>query len=273
MICIAGKNQVAVDALNFSANATHNHELCVLPNRTDRGIDDWQPSLKARATGLGIPVVELDELYSIADLHLFSLEYDRILRPERFTDATLINCHFSLLPKYKGVYTAAWPIINGETETGVTLHLIDRGIDTGPIIDQKRFSIEPNDTARCIYFRCMQHATELLLSRFQSLLANNFDAIEQPANESTYYSRTSIDYSNLTIDLNQTAFVIHNQIRAFTFKEFQLPIVNNVPIQSSSITCDRSNSRSGTVIFDDDHQLKIASLDYDLLLTKHPTTE
>ncbi len=273
MICIAGKNQVAVDALEFSATARHNHELCVLPNRTDRGIDNWQPSLRARATELNIPVVKLDELYSIPDLHLFSLEYDQILNPERFSNATLINCHFSLLPKYKGVYTAAWPIINGETESGITLHLIDRGIDTGPIIDQKRFSIEPNDTARCIYFRCMQHATELFMSRFQSLLANNFDVIEQPANDSTYYSRTSIDYSNLTIDLNQTAFAIHNQIRAFTFKEFQLPIVNNVTIQSSLITCDRSISRPGTIVSEDNHKLKIASIDYDLLLTKHLTTE
>jgi len=273
MICIAGKNQVAVDALDFIANTTHNHKLCVLPNRTDRGINDWQPSLRARAIELEIPITKIDELYSITDLHLFSLEYDQILKPERFSNATLINCHFSLLPKYKGVYTAAWPIINGETESGVTLHLIDRGIDTGPIINQKRFSIGSNDTARCVYFRCMQQAIELFKSQFQSLLANDFDAIDQPANGSTYYSRTSIDYSDLTVNLNQTAFAIHNQIRAFTFKEFQLPIVNNVTIQSSTITCDRSTSHPGTIVFEDNHQLKIASIDYDLLLTKLPTTE
>lgn len=54
------------------------------------------------------------------------------------------NLHPSLLPKYRGVHPVSWALINGETETGVTLHQIDAGIDTGYIVKQTSLSITPH---------------------------------------------------------------------------------------------------------------------------------
>ena len=59
--------------------------------------------------------------------------------PKNFLNARLYNIHFSYLPAYKGMFTSALPIKNGEVDSGVTLHKIESGIDTGDIIDQIKF--------------------------------------------------------------------------------------------------------------------------------------
>jgi methionyl-tRNA formyltransferase len=63
-----------------------------------------------------------------------------------------INYHPSLLPKYRGGSAINWAVISGETETGVTIHQIDEGVDTGPIILQEKVVIDPDDTVKSLYF-------------------------------------------------------------------------------------------------------------------------
>lgn len=76
--------------------------------------------------------------------------------PKEMTDMSThggINYHPSLLPKYRGGSAINWAIICGETETGVTIHQIDEGVDTGPIITQKKVEIAPDDTVKSLYFK------------------------------------------------------------------------------------------------------------------------
>jgi len=63
-----------------------------------------------------------------------------------------INYHPSLLPKYRGGSAINWAIINGEKETGVSIHFIDEGVDTGPVILQEKVAIDPDDTVKSVYF-------------------------------------------------------------------------------------------------------------------------
>ena len=63
-----------------------------------------------------------------------------------------INYHPSLLPRYRGGSAINWAIISGETETGVTIHFIDEGVDTGPILLQEKVEITPDDTVKSVYF-------------------------------------------------------------------------------------------------------------------------
>ena len=58
-----------------------------------------------------------------------------------------VNVHASLLPKYRGAAPIQWAIIKGETETGVTMMMMDEGMDTGPILLQASLQIDPNETA------------------------------------------------------------------------------------------------------------------------------
>ncbi|HXU87956.1 MAG TPA: formyltransferase family protein [Methylomirabilota bacterium] len=75
------------------------------------------------------------------------------LFPESFIAATklCLNVHGTLLPKYAGARTLNWVIEHGERESGVTVHVIDAGIDTGPIVLQRAFAVSRFDTGRSLY--------------------------------------------------------------------------------------------------------------------------
>lgn len=78
-----------------------------------------------------------------------------LLPPERFRSLKLgaFNLHASLLPAYRGVHPISWAIVDGERETGVTLHRIDESIDTGPIALQASTLIEDNDDLHSVTAR------------------------------------------------------------------------------------------------------------------------
>ena len=169
-VCIAGKNDIAVDVLRY---LTENHpelELGVVCNKTDLGVNGWQGSLRWYAGRWQVPEYTLEQVYGRRDMVLLSLEFDRLLRPERFVSRRLFNIHFSLLPAYKGMYTSALPILYGEREVGVTLHRIDAGIDTGEIIAQRSFPVEEK-TSRELYLGYIRAGTELVLAHIEDILA------------------------------------------------------------------------------------------------------
>jgi len=237
-ICIAGKNSIAVNSVKFLLEDLNfnKSDIFVCVNKNDTGKDNWQPSLKQYATEEGLKIVRLEELYELNDLYFFSLEYDKIIDPEKFNSNRLFNLHFSLLPAYKGVYTSAWPLLNGESQTGVTLHKIDKGIDTGPILFQEEIPIDINETCRDLYLKYLSVGDNFFKSKINQVLSLNYQEKPQKAERASYYAKNSIDYSQIDIDYNKTSFEIHNQIRAFIFKEYQLPIVKGKKIGKSILT-------------------------------------
>lgn len=266
-VCVAGKNDVAVDVMLYLYGMENkDFELVVSCNRNEDGQNSWQKSLRFFANRLGIREMTLEELYEIPDLVFLSLEYDRIIRPHKFLTKQLYNIHFSALPKYKGMYTSALPILNDESEGGVTFHRIASGIDTGEIIAQKLFPLEEADTSRDLYLKCIKYGTELVISQLEDVLKDACDSTPQPREHSTYYSKTAIDYSNLTIDINQTAYGIGRQLRAFTFREYQLPTVHGHKIFDYEMTLALSIEKPGTVLEENENWIKIATIDYDIVL-------
>ena len=224
-ICIAGKNEIACEALEWllrNLDLSENNVIA-LPTVNDSGVDGWQPSLKKLASLNNIRIVKLEDLYSISDLIFLSLEFDRVIKPERFLTNQLFNIHFSLLPAYKGVYTSIFPIINGEKYSGVTLHKIDSGIDTGDIILQKKFRLKMEYTARQLYSKYNQMAIKLFKESIILLLSRNYTVSEQSPIGSSYYSRGSIDLNHTELSLNKSGYQIYNYLRALIFPEYQLP--------------------------------------------------
>jgi len=241
IIAVCGKNSVAVESVKYllKHSLIKKDKLIICTNKTDTGIDTWQPSLKKYAIENDIIIKELNELESEKDLLIISLEYDKLININKFSTKKIFNIHFSLLPKYKGVYTSVHPILNGENESGVTLHCIDEGIDTGNIIDQKSFQIDLHDTCRDLYFKYLNHGYKLFENNINKLINDDFISYQQPNTNSTYYSKKSIDFKNIIIDLKKTSFEIHNQIRAFIFKEYQLPVIQSYLIKKSLLTNDK----------------------------------
>jgi methionyl-tRNA formyltransferase len=267
-ICIAGKHDIAVAALQAILQRFDPSGVLVVPNRDDSGEDRWQRSLRKAAADSGVRTARLEDAYDLATGMFLSLECDRLVRPERFRTHRVFNLHFSLLPKYRGMYTSVWPILNGESESGVTLHWIDSGIDTGDIIAQERFPLELGDTARDLYFKYMSAGTALVLRHVDALIAGEVPRCSQPPLGASYYSKRSIDFSNLSIDLNKTAFEVHNQIRAFTFKEYQLPRLLGHLVVGSEILSSRSVGSPGSIAREDDRTLVLRTVDYDLMIHK-----
>lgn len=266
-VCVAGKNDIAVNILEYLYSMKDNNfELVVSCNRNEDGKNGWQKSLRFFAERLGIKEVTLEELYEIEDLVFLSLEYDRIIRPNLFKTKQLYNIHFSALPKYKGMYTSALPLLNDESEGGVTFHRIASGIDTGEIIRQKLFEIDENCTSRDLYLKCIENGTEVVKAELENVLKDACVSTPQPAEHSSYYSKAAIDYSNLIINLNTTAYGIGRQIRAFTFREYQLPKIHDRVVFDYDITSMLSLEKPGTILEETDSSITIATVDYDMIL-------
>lgn len=272
-VCIAGKNSIAVNSLLTLIDALGVDSVLACPNKNDTGVSDWQPSLIRYATEYGVDLVSLSDIYKIENLIFISLEFDRIIKPEYFKTKFLFNIHFSKLPAYKGMYTSAWPILNGESESGVTLHRIDHGIDTGELIDQISFPLTETDTARSLYFKYLEKSCQLFNRNIASILAGSIISRPQSAENSTYHSRESINYSNLTVDTNQTAAVVSRQIRAYSFREFQTPLISEIPVGHHVITSNRSTFRPGTLRLTNKNEARLATIDFDVLFWKDRSNE
>lgn len=265
-ICIAGKNDIAVNCVDFVLNNYKEFQVSIAVNKTDNGQDGWQKSLLKYASEHDLPILSLDELYKIDGLFFFSLEYDCILKTEKFNSDRLFNIHFSDLPKYKGMYTSVWPILNGDSSSGVTLHLIDDGIDTGDIIDKIVFKIDENDNSMDLYLKYLKYGEELFQKLFPKIISLDFKYKPQSSFNSTYHSIKSIDFNNIKIDLNVTAFQLCRQIKAYCFKEYQYPCIAGNEINDCRILNRRSNKKAGTLVEVEEASITIATIDYDVIL-------
>ncbi len=264
-ICIAGKNNISVDVLKYVVEHYGKENVCVVCDRTDNGENTFQRSLRKYSKLIGVPEHSLKDLYDVDDLVFLSLEFDRIINPKLFKNARLYNIHFSLLPLYKGMYTSVYPLLNGERDSGVTLHFIDEGIDTGAIIDQERFCIEDCD-CKSLYLRYINYGTRVVIRNIDDIVYDRAIGSQQKKHGSCYYPKESISFKNIKIDLNQTADGIQRQLRAYSFRDYQLPKVYGREILDTRILDSKSSLKSGEVIFETDSFLIVSTIDYDIVL-------
>jgi methionyl-tRNA formyltransferase len=267
-ICIGGKNEIAVYGLKLLLEKVEKVNLRVVCNQTDDGFDNWQPSLLKVAIDNDISVVSIEDCYDLDGLIFLSLEFDKIISPAKFINASLYNIHFSNLPAYKGMYTSTIPLLKDEKEAGVTLHHIDSGIDTGDIIDQVLFNIDQSDTAKNLYEKYLSNSKILLERNIEMLLDGSIASTPQSAFGSSYFSKQAIDYKNVNLDLNCTANQICNQVRAYTFPEYQVPKVHGYYVNSSKILNVKSLQRPGALLKVNEEEVHISSVDYDVILNR-----
>ncbi len=122
-----------------------------------------------------------------------------------------INLHPSLLPKYRGAAPIAWPILEGDEQTGVTVMILDEGMDTGPILAQKTVSISPVDTTGTLEERLSQEGAQLLLRTLEQLELGAVSPQPQQAAEATYVRR--LRKEDGIIDWQKSSLQIERHIR------------------------------------------------------------
>ncbi|MBP8605652.1 MAG: methionyl-tRNA formyltransferase [Phycisphaerae bacterium] len=123
-----------------------------------------------------------------------------------------INVHASLLPKYRGAAPIHWAIMNGETETGVSIITLADRMDAGLILDQDRILIEPDDTSQTLHDRLAQIAAPVLLRTIAKIEDHSIHPVEQDESQVTKAPRLRKEHGY--IDWNKPAAAIVNQIRA-----------------------------------------------------------
>jgi methionyl-tRNA formyltransferase len=123
-----------------------------------------------------------------------------------------IQYHPSLLPKYRGPSAINWPIIQGETETGLSIFWPDNGLDTGDVLLQKKTPIGFEDSLGSVYFdRLFPMGVEAMLESVDLVTAGKAPRIKQDESQATYEGRCVAD--NARIDWGKPWRQIHNLIR------------------------------------------------------------
>ena len=203
----------------------------------------------------------------VAGKNDLSCEFDKIINPNLFATNKLYNIHFSKLPQYKGMYTSCLPILFNEKESGVTLHKIDKGIDTGDIIDQITFPILSSDVALDLYKKYTEFGFKIFINNIKNLISGNYTPYKQPIENSSYYSLNSVDF-NSKIDYRKTAQQIKNQIHARSFIHFQLPKFENKKIIRAEIINCKSTGKVSKIVEETEEYIIINSIDYNVKLYK-----
>jgi len=179
-----------------------------------RGLAE-QHAIPCLTTDINLPE-NVERVRSIAPAFIFSFYYRNMISVEVLAIPRLgaLNLHGSYLPRYRGRVPVNWAVINGETQTGATLHYMVEKPDAGDIVDQERVGIAFGDTARDVFGK-VTDAAETVIARAWPLLRDG-RAARIPMNlaEGTYCGgRTAADGR---IDWTKSAVQIYNLVRGVT---------------------------------------------------------
>ncbi|ENY7391127.1 bifunctional UDP-4-amino-4-deoxy-L-arabinose formyltransferase/UDP-glucuronic acid oxidase ArnA [Escherichia coli] len=210
--------------LGIEALLAAGYEISAIFTHTDNpGEKAFYGSVARLAAERGIPVYATDDVNHplwverIAQLSpdvIFSFYYRHLICDEilQLAPAGAFNLHGSLLPKYRGRAPLNWVLVNGETETGVTLHRMVKRADAGAIVAQLRIAIAPDDIAITLHHKLCHAARQLLEQTLPAIKHGNILEIAQRENEATCFGRRTPDDSFL--EWHKPASVLHNMVRA-----------------------------------------------------------
>jgi methionyl-tRNA formyltransferase len=253
-LVFCGTPQFAVPTLEALASAGHDIRLVVTqPDRpSGRGRQLSAPAVKQVAAKLGFPIAQpqtlkknpefQEQLKKLAPEAIVVVAYGRIIPPWMLSLPYLgnFNVHASLLPKLRGAAPVQWAIAGGETSTGITIMRLDEGLDTGPILLQRRIPITSDDTALTLAPRLAQLGAELMLEALPQIAAKTLEAVPQDHSQATLARLLSKEDG--LINFSCTAEEIHNRLRGFQpwpgvytrFRGRQLELVAARPAHDSS---------------------------------------
>ncbi|MFA4837600.1 MAG: methionyl-tRNA formyltransferase [Dehalococcoidia bacterium] len=189
-----------------------------------RGHQQAPPPVKLAAGENGLAIFQPKTLRDKAEIErLARLEPDAIvlvaygqMLPQAALDIPKFGClniHPSLLPKYRGASPIASAILAGDEETGVTIMLMNAGMDTGPILSQKKVTIDFRDTTETLESKLAEVGADLLMETLPEWFARRLTPQFQNEEAATY--TRPISKGDGEIDWNLSAIELDRKIRAF----------------------------------------------------------
>lgn len=225
-IVFMGTAEFALPILEKLAEQYEIQGVVTQPDRpAGRGKTLTPPPVKLLALKLNLPIIQPTKLLEPAayeqliawqpDLIIVAA-FGQILKPTilQLPRYGCLNVHASLLPRWRGAAPVAAAILHGDQQTGVTIMLMDEGIDTGPILRQKSIPILDQDTTETLTRRLAVAGANLLLETLPDYLIGHCKPVPQDGNQATY--APMIKKEDGFLDFNQTALELWRKIRAFT---------------------------------------------------------
>lgn len=183
------------------------------------------PPVKEAALSLAIPVLQPERMRSpeavaaVAEYKpdlIVTAAYGQIL-PKAVLDLPKLGCinvHGSLLPKYRGGAPIQRSIINGETETGVTIMYMAEGLDTGDMISRVVLPITDEDTSGTMFEKLSEAGAKLLGETLPSIIDGTAVAVPQQEEDATY--APNLTREDERIDWSKPARALFNQVRGLS---------------------------------------------------------
>jgi methionyl-tRNA formyltransferase len=231
IVFMGGKN-IGCGCLKYLIEREEDRVVGIIVNPSDTAKDRWYESATELGIANNIPVYLFENINSPESVSLVRelspdiivvVYYDQILKKDiiHIPPKGCINLHMALAEEYRGCYPTTWAIINGEKRTGVTLHYIDEGIDSGDIIAQREVTITDGDTGKSLYKRCTKTGLELFREQFPLISSGKAARRKQATTAKTkYYKR---EFPSRELDFSRPGREIFNHIRALLFEPFPPP--------------------------------------------------
>lgn len=184
----------------------------------------WFRSVRELADKHGIPCLtgdislpeNVELVKNIAPSFIFSFYYRNMIKQQvlEIPSQGALNLHGSYLPKYRGRVPVNWAVINGETETGATLHYMVEKPDAGDIVDQEKIEIAFSDTAYDVFVNVTDAAATVIRRAWPLLREGKASRFPMDLNNGSYFGGRKPEDGR--IDWNKSAIEIYNLIRGVT---------------------------------------------------------
>ncbi len=204
------------------------HEVSAVFTQPDRpsgrGRTRTAPPVKVTAEELGLPVHQpdslkesgiVDQLRALAPEVIVGVAYGQLIPAAVLAvpPRGVLNVHPSLLPRWRGASPVAAAIVAGDEETGVTIMLMDEGLDSGPVLSQVARTISPEDTTGTLTSALAEEGADLLADTLPRWLAGEIEPRPQDASRATSCRR--LRKADGRIDWRQTATEVWRHVRAY----------------------------------------------------------
>jgi methionyl-tRNA formyltransferase len=223
-----------------------------------RGLKEVAPPVKILAQQLGLPVFQpekvkdpsfLEKFYQLKPDMVVVVAFGQIL-PKDIIDYPPLQClniHPSLLPKYRGAAPINWPIVRGETKTGVTIMLMDEGMDSGDILTQEETQLGDTETYGELHDHLAKLGATLLIKTIEQVVNGTAQRQSQDASGVTFAPRLKketgkIDWNNKVSDIVNLIRGLSPSPAAYTHLEGQV-----LKIFSAEAIQNKVSEVSGTI--------------------------
>lgn len=193
----------------------------------------------------------VDRIRAMAPEVIFSFYYRNLLCDEILNLAPkgAFNLHGSLLPKYRGRAPLNWVLVNGEKETGVTLHRMTNRADAGDIVAQQSVAIADSDVALTLHRKLCAASQTLLGDALAKIRSGQTDERVQDHSQATYVGRRIPEDGRL--EWEKPAQALHNLVRAVSDPwpgAFGFVGTNKFIVWKSRVRTDMAAAKPGTVL-------------------------